>query len=85
MVAVDTSTIAAYLGGHTGADVNKLDKGLLSGSLLSPPVVITELLLRPGLRAASINLLTSLPRLPITEGYFERAGELRRAYRAKLH
>jgi predicted nucleic acid-binding protein len=83
VVAADTSTIAAYLGGHAGDDVTLLDSALLSRNLIVPPVVITELLSRPGLRAPSIAVFTSLPRLHILAGYFERAGELRRRVRGK--
>lgn len=83
MIGADTSTIAAFLGGHDGADVETLDRALADGLLLVPPVVITELLSRPGLQPSAIALFTSLPRIEISSGYFERAGALRRTLRAK--
>jgi hypothetical protein len=83
VVAADTSSIAAYLGGHKGTDVEQLDEALLKGDLRLPPVVATELLSRPGLDKQAIIVFTELPRLEISEAYFERAGRLRRQLRAK--
>jgi predicted nucleic acid-binding protein len=83
VVGADTSTIAAFLGGHSGSDVTVLRQALVSGELIVPPVVITELLSRPGITAAAISVFGELPRIAISDGYFERAGELRRKVRAK--
>jgi predicted nucleic acid-binding protein len=44
-----------------------------------PPVVLAELLSEPTLRADVAALLKALPRLEVTDGYWERAGELRRS------
>jgi predicted nucleic acid-binding protein len=83
VVAADTSTISAYLGGHAGADVDHLDEALANNSLLLPPVVATALLSRPGLNEATIKIFTELPRIEIHPDYFERAGRIRREVRSR--
>ena len=77
MIAVDSSTLIAYLSGDVGADVDALDTGLLAGEAALPPVVLTEMLCEPTLSDAHRNLLLNLPRLELLPDYWVRAAALR--------
>lgn len=74
MIAVDTSSIIAYLDGDTGKDTNILDEALQAKQVALPPTVLTELLSDPFVPKSVRDLLKSLPLLEISDGYWERAG-----------
>jgi predicted nucleic acid-binding protein len=78
VIAVDTSTLVAYLAGEAGADVATLDAALAQNQVCLPPVVVTETLSAPRTPRGLAHLLGELPSLAITDGYWERAGGLRR-------
>jgi len=80
MIAVDTSTLVAYLAGEDGDDTAKMDRALIAQVLFLPPVVLTEILSDPKLPPAVKSRLQALPLLSIHPGYWIRAG----AVRAKL-
>jgi predicted nucleic acid-binding protein len=48
-----------------------------------PPIVVTEPLSVPPPTAAARRFITTIPLLPIVDGYWERAGELRYNVRAQ--
>lgn len=77
MIAVDTSTVIAYLSGEAGKDVEAMDLALSESQVCLPPVVLTELLSDPKLPAAVAQLLEQVPVLDISEGYWRRSGLLR--------
>ena len=77
MIAADTSSLVVYLTGGTGPDVELLDDAIASKQLLIPPVVITEVMSAPGRSEEVGALLTALPMLELSAGYWERAGILR--------
>lgn len=77
MIAIDTSSISAYLDGQSGADVEVVDQCLADQQAVLPPVVLTELLSTPRLRPAVARLFRGLPMLPLLDGYWDRAGALR--------
>jgi predicted nucleic acid-binding protein len=79
MIAIDTSSFIAYLSGDHGRDVEAVDAALATSQACLPPVVLTELLSDPKLTRRLIGTFKELPLLPITEGYWERAGGLRAA------
>ncbi len=83
MIAVDTSTLNAYLAGESGRDVEALDQALANNQAHLPPVVVTEILSAPKVPASLERLMLALPILAITEGYWERAGRLRRRILAR--
>ncbi len=83
MIAVDTSSLIAYLEGESGADVEAVDAALEHGQAALPPVVLTELLSDPKLPRPLGKLLTTLPLVELTDGYWVRAGRLRSAVIAK--
>ena len=49
MIAVDTSSLIAYLSGASGRDVDLVDRALLDGQVYLAPVVVTELISDPKL------------------------------------
>ena len=77
IVAVDTSSLVAYLGGATGDDVVLVDEYLAWGVVVLPPVVVVEILSDPRLPAPLVRFINSLPVLDVHKGYWERAARLR--------
>jgi predicted nucleic acid-binding protein len=81
VIAIDTSTLIAYLAGEPGRDVELLDQALADRRVQLPPVVVAEILSAPSTATAAQaleRLIMALPRLEIGEGYWERAGRGRR-------
>lgn len=78
MIAVDTSSLIAYLAGEDGRDVEALDAVLARNEAHLPPVVVAETLSAPKATRRVERLILALPILAITGGYWERAGRLRR-------
>jgi len=77
VIAVDSSSLIAYLSGGRGADVDATALALEHRQAALPPVVLTELVSDPALPADVKTLLASLPMLEVLGGYWERAGLLR--------
>jgi predicted nucleic acid-binding protein len=77
VIAVDSSSLIAFLEGEGGADVEAVDESLLRGDAVVPPVVLAEVLSDPVLPGVAARWLRALPRLEILDGYWERAGALR--------
>ena len=77
MIAVDTSSMIAFLEGELGDDVELVQAALEQHQLVLPPLVLTEMLSDPSLTPAVQGLLAGLPLLEIDPGFWERAGRLR--------
>ena len=77
MIAVDTSSMIAFLQGDSGEDVELVQSALDHQQLALPPVVLTELLGDPAISRPVRTLLAGLPILNVEPGYWERAGILR--------
>jgi len=89
MLCIDTSAMIAFLEGKPGRDVDLVDQALLDQVGVFSPVVVTELLSGPKLPPSVRDIILEIPVLPITEGFWERAGLLRaklihRKHKAKL-
>lgn len=82
MIAVDTSTLSALLGGDEGKDVDELAAGLVRGDVRLPPVVLTEILSDPVAAELIAAKVSNLELLAISEGYWQRAGATRAKLRA---
>ena len=78
MIATDTSSLVAYLSGESGADVEAIHAAVDGGRLTLPGVVVTEMLSYPKIGPTIEALLATVPRLGVSDGYWERAGEARR-------
>ena len=83
MIAADTSTWIAYLQGASGEDVEMLDRALQDRQIVMAPAVLTELLSDPNLAPPVRELLTDVPLMETSPGYWERAGLLRAKALAK--
>ena len=83
MIAVDTSTFIAFLAGESGRDVEVLDQALATNQAHLPPVVVAEIFSAPNAPASLERLIMALPILAVAEGYWERAGRLRRRILAR--
>ena len=77
MIAVDTSTLVAFLAGDKGRDVETLDAAFAANQAHLPPVVLTEVLSAPDVPDHVGRLVRALPILEIADGYWERAGRTR--------
>ncbi|MCC6918150.1 MAG: PIN domain-containing protein [Alphaproteobacteria bacterium] len=83
MIAADTSSLSAHLSGELGQDVSLVEAEVRKGALYIPDVVLTEALSAPGLTPALQAALLKFRRVPLLDGYWERAGEARRLLRSK--
>lgn len=77
MIAVDTSSLIAFLVGSEGNDVEAVDSALEQQQVVLPPVVLTEILSDPKLDPAVERLILELPILETRPGFWERAGRTR--------
>jgi predicted nucleic acid-binding protein len=77
MLAVDSSSLIAYLAGEEGSDVDAVEMALQSKQAVLPPVVLCELLSDPELPERVSRTLKRFPVLALSAGFWERAGLLR--------
>ena len=77
MIALDTSSLVAYLAGARAPDTDAADAAIEHSAAVLPPVVLAELLSAPNLDKPTRDTLLELPLLDILDGYWERAGLLR--------
>jgi predicted nucleic acid-binding protein len=77
VIAIDSSSLIAYLSGQPGRDTDAVDLALQQGQAVLPPVVLSEILSEPKLPPDVAALLEQIPLLEITEGYWSRTGILR--------
>jgi predicted nucleic acid-binding protein len=77
VIAIDTSSLSAYLAGERGEDVDLVEESFETGHALLPPVVLSEILSSSRLSLHDAAVLAKLPLLPLLDGYWERAGVLR--------
>jgi predicted nucleic acid-binding protein len=85
LIAVDTSSLIAYLAGENGPDVAATELALAHRQAALPPVVLSELLSASNLDRDLTELFTALPLLHVTDGYWERVGLLRAGLLARRH
>ena len=83
MICAATSSVARYLDGDSGHDVDLVAAAIENQELVLSPITVTELLSHTGARPLLDPLLRSAPMLPITDGFWERAGLMRRLIRSK--
>lgn len=83
MIAANSSALSAFLKGEIGRDVELIVAALQNGNLRFPPVVVTEVLSDPVAGAVLEDLLPRIELLEIDEGYWQRAGLMRRQIKRK--
>jgi predicted nucleic acid-binding protein len=83
VIAVDTSTLIAFIGGQPGVDVDQLDAALGTSDVALPPVALTEFLSEPQLPTNHRAIAMALPLLELLPDYWLRAGEIRAKLLAK--
>jgi predicted nucleic acid-binding protein len=89
LIAIDTSSLRRWSAKEPGDDVALTRRAILSGEAVLPPVVLAEALSSPAVEQRFVAFVLSLPLLDIEEGYWQRAGDLRRSalrdgFKAKL-
>ena len=77
MLCVDTSSLIAYLEGAKGEDVDTIDQAFADQVGVITPITVTEVLSDPSLNKNVRETILQLPVLPLSEGFWERAGLLR--------
>ena len=77
MVAVDTSTLIAFIQGDAGTDVDKFDERLAANDITLPPIVLSEFLSDPAIPAQHRALALQLPTIEFADGYWVRAAAIR--------
>lgn len=78
MIAADTSSLINFLENAGTPNVARVREALQSTALRMPPPVKTEMLSGRVVGATATELVNGVLMLPISEGYWERAGESRR-------
>jgi predicted nucleic acid-binding protein len=89
LIAIDTSSLRRWSRNEPGIDVARTRQAILSDEAILPPIVLAEALSSPAVEQEFIDFVLTLPLLDIEEGYWRRAGDLRRSflregYKAKL-
>ena len=88
MIAIDSSSWIAFFSDareSSGDDTALVETALADHQACLPPVVLTELLSAPDLPRPLSGLLTALPLLEPSDGFWERAGRLRAKLIARKH
>ena len=74
---VDTSSFQRFLAGFFGSDTSAVRKAIARHQAYLPPVVVTEALSNRFLDDNTVAFILRMPVLPLLEGYWRRAGEMR--------
>jgi predicted nucleic acid-binding protein len=82
LIAADTSSVVAYLSGEEGRDVQLVDAAVNRHELVLPPPVVSELWSKPD-RTLLEPWLADTPVMEMTDGFWRRVGDSRRALLAK--
>ena len=77
MIAIDTSSLVAYLSGQKGADIDSVNFALSHDLAVFPPPVLTEILTDNKLSASIVRFLEGVPIIHLKEGFWQRAGNSR--------
>lgn len=83
MIALDTSSLIAYLSGNSGSDVEEVEGALQQKVAVLPPPVLSEILSDPELLPDVAKAIRGIPMLSLTAGYWEKVGLLRAKILAK--
>lgn len=78
MIAVDTNVLRHYLHGTIDSYTAMVAEAINTHEALLPPIVLTEALRDPQITASEIYRTLLVPLMPLYNGYWDRAGDLRR-------
>lgn len=81
MIAADRSALTAYFKGDDCREAAQVHVALTASDLCLPPVVLTEMLTNPVAHDEMMQTVAGFPLLPVTDGFWERAGTTRRTLR----
>ena len=73
-LAVDSSSLIAYIKGEKGNDIGEINRAITVGGLFMPPIVWSEILSDFALSDQLKKAIKKVPLLSIKEDYWERAG-----------
>ncbi len=77
MIAVDSSSLIAYLAGDVGDDIRLISEAIVRRDLHLPPPVVTEMFSRPRGAKEIAYIMQTAALLPMDQGVWERAGRSR--------
>lgn len=83
MIAADRSALVAFFKGEDCRETAQVHVALAAGDICLPPVVLTEMLTNPVAIHEMLETIVGFALLPVTDGYWERAGASRRLLREK--
>jgi hypothetical protein len=78
LIAADTSSLVAFLAGQEGPDTHAMAEALAQDQLCLPPPVLAELRSFPNFAPAHALIIGQAPLIPLTDGFWLRAGDSRR-------
>ena len=78
MIAIDTSSLAHYLAGSRGKDVEAVDIALAQSQACLPPVVLSEILSDPARPAPLEKALLDIPMLELNPASGSARGDCAR-------
>jgi predicted nucleic acid-binding protein len=82
VIAIDTSSLVAFFQGLVGDDVEAVEHALTTRQAALPVIVLAEILSDHLLPSAARRLLRQLPRLDISQNYWENTGQMRASLRS---
>jgi predicted nucleic acid-binding protein len=77
VIAVDTSTLIAFIQGARDEDVERFDASLAANEVVLPPAVLTEFLSEPKLPVGHRTMALGLPVLDLQPDYWLRTATAR--------
>ncbi|HUO98841.1 MAG TPA: PIN domain-containing protein [Rhizomicrobium sp.] len=79
MIAADRTALTAFFKGEECRESSLVFVALTACDLCLPPVVLTEMLSNPASEHEMLETVAGFTQLDVTEGFWERAGALRRS------
>jgi len=83
MISIDTSSLIAFFGGRSGADVDAVGTVLHDGVAILTPPVVAEFLSDPSLPKELELAILDFPRVQLEPDFWLRTARLRRKLLAK--
>lgn len=78
MIAVDTNVLRHYLRGRIDSYTATVAEAINADEAFLPPIVLTEALSDPQITDYDVYRTLTVPLVPLYNGYWDRAGDLRR-------